>query len=509
MTSQSEAPQSDAPHSQAAHSPQLAEATPPTPPPTQVSPKRLEHVYDDIEEAGAEEWAALRLRVTGSADPGAGAKDRLLARVKDLLPEVDSGTEETLAAFLKNCSAERREAFFKKWARTVYDTEAVEQEWDLRKKPSTQTLKEFFHKHCQEVYTGFLKDNAALNPPQSQRETALKALAPAELASACERLSVGTGLPKDGHLVHACVQGQAIFLFSGQDGKLQVHAMEESESQWNLAGSKLCLIILADSAAGKDNLGGLVRGWLKTLMDENCSATHVVPQGNMTVSGLLKVLRQNNGQAQLIQSELEHFINKKKPNFLQQADCIELLDGSDSFGKATQSDSVSCPPNVWVLLPATKGTYLRELGESDSCGRLRFVVLGLDSCQVRATAFEEKLVPRSQSQDLVVGCLRWILRLQHKSFPPTQKPWQIPNQNLRNRPQTRRTCASKENHPKTQGKHRGQLMRCAFLGLLGACLLACKMDLLLLAWRPQATVQLPAQSPNMQDVCLVPFVCQT
>ena len=188
MASQSDVPQSEALQSEAlpsqANSPpptQRVEGTPPTPPPSQVSPTRLEQVYDDIEEAGAEEWAALRLRVTGSADPGAGAKDRLLAKVKELLPEVPSGTTDTLAAFLKNCTVERREAFFRKWARSVYDTEAVEQEWDLRKKPPAQTLKEFFHKHCQEVYASFLKDNATLNPLQSQRETALKALAPAEL----------------------------------------------------------------------------------------------------------------------------------------------------------------------------------------------------------------------------------------------------------------------------------------------------------------------------------------
>ena len=89
MASQSDVPQSEALQSEAlpsqANSPpptQRVEGTPPTPPPSQVSPTRLEQVYDDIEEAGAEEWAALRLRVTGSADPGAGAKDRLLAKVK-------------------------------------------------------------------------------------------------------------------------------------------------------------------------------------------------------------------------------------------------------------------------------------------------------------------------------------------------------------------------------------------------------------------------------------------
>lgn len=56
-----------------------------------------------------------------------------------------------------------------------------------------------------------------------------------------------------------------MFLFSGQDvlAPRAVHEIEDSRSPWNLAGSKLCLIVLADSDAGKDNLCGLVRTELK------------------------------------------------------------------------------------------------------------------------------------------------------------------------------------------------------------------------------------------------------
>ena len=59
----------------------------------------------------------------------------------------------------------------------------------------------------------------------SQRETSLTAVSPIEVASACERLAVGYGLPKDGHLVHCCVQGQCLYHFMGSDGKLKARAM--------------------------------------------------------------------------------------------------------------------------------------------------------------------------------------------------------------------------------------------------------------------------------------------
>ena len=135
------------------------------------------------------------------------------------------------------------------------------------------------------------------------------------------------------------------------------------------------------------------------------------------MTGLVKKLQNHGGQLQLLQSELDKFVQKKKPQYLQEKDCIELLDGSPNFGKATGVDDVCLSPHVWALVFAARTVYLSELGHSDSCGRLRFVVLTLDSDQVRATQFEEKMQPRKHSMDMLQGILKWILRAQQPCKP--------------------------------------------------------------------------------------------
>ena len=95
----------------------------------------------------------------------------------------------------------------------------------------------------------------------AQRATSLRAVTPTEVALACERLAVGYGLPKDGHLVHSSLQGQAIYHFMGADGGLKVFAMQGAESKWNQAGSKLPLIVLVQAMALCRN----IKPWLQRL----------------------------------------------------------------------------------------------------------------------------------------------------------------------------------------------------------------------------------------------------
>ena len=104
--------------------------------------------------------------------------------------------------------------------------------------------------------------------------------------------------------------------------------MKGTESTWNQAGSKLPMIVLASSAAGKDNLKSLVSSWLEDLHPEFPRATEHTAQGNWTVSEVIKKLKRNHGQLQFLQSELDKFINKRKPLYFEEADCIQLLDGS-------------------------------------------------------------------------------------------------------------------------------------------------------------------------------------
>ena len=130
------------------------------------------------------------------------------------------------------------------------------------------------------------------------------------------------------------------------------------------------------------------------------------------MTGLIDELSTNEHQIQIINGELEKVLNRKKDKMLQESDMIELLDSTPGFGKRTGQANASLKPVVWVLLGTQMPTYVREMG-TDSNGRLRFVMTTIDSAQVLATPFEEKLVPRNASNDLLVGVLRAILRAQH------------------------------------------------------------------------------------------------
>ena len=92
-----------------------------------------------------------------------------------------------------------------------------------------------------------------------------------------------------------------------------------------------------------------------------------------------------------------------KHTFLQKKDCIELLNGRPNCDEGKVREDVCCFPHVWALVFAQKNVYWPELGHSDPCGRLRFVVPTLDTPQVRATQFEEKMAPRRHSMDMTKG----------------------------------------------------------------------------------------------------------
>ncbi len=80
---------------------------------------------------------------------------------------------------------------------------------------------------------------------------------------ACARVSSGNGLPPDGHLVHAAFLGQASYYWCGRTAKLRVVAVPGTESEWNVASSRLPLVIEGDSATGKDNLVSVVLQWIR------------------------------------------------------------------------------------------------------------------------------------------------------------------------------------------------------------------------------------------------------
>lgn len=91
-----------------------------------------------------------------------------------------------------------------------------------------------------------------------------------------------------------------------------------------------------------------------------------------------------------------------------------MLDGSEAFGKGTGASFQCIAPVVYMLLGAQLATYLREMGGvgGESKGRLRFIVMTLDSTSIRQTPFEDKFLPRRESNGVLIGVLREILRAQ-------------------------------------------------------------------------------------------------
>ena len=91
------------------------------------------------------------------------------------------------------------------------------------------------------------------------------------------------------------------------------------------------------------------------------------------------------------------------------------MDGSEAFGKLIGCDNSCVKPVAWMFLCTQPAIYAQNMG-GESCGRLRFVATYLDPDKVRAVRFEEKLVPRTQSNEVLIECLREVL-LAQQSMP--------------------------------------------------------------------------------------------
>ncbi len=222
-----------------------------------------------------------------------------------------------MAAALHWATPAERGAFFEHWTRGIYDIQSVMNSLDLNRKPAEQSLKAFIEDRSRAFFVDVLRSEMP-DPLEAQRQTELRTVAPVAIADACARVSVGNGLPPDGHLVHAALQGQAAFYWAGPRAELKVLAMAGTDSDWNVASSRLPLIVEGDSAAGKDNLKNIVLSWIAALDTEGSPATTVLKQGNLTVTGILDVLGQTGGQVQILNGELEKIMSKKRERYLQE-----------------------------------------------------------------------------------------------------------------------------------------------------------------------------------------------
>ena len=285
---------------------------------------------------------------------------------------------------------------------------------DLAHRPRSTGLQTYIADGAKAFYCKLLDPEVQTNCLKTQQETALSEVTFEVLAKCLQRVSVGAGLPPDGHVVHSLTQGLCMYLWGGPpECPHRTELMSESESEWNLASSKLSQLIVGESATGKDNFVALLHKFIGEVQDDArtvLSRETVLSQGSVTLSGILKILEQNRGFLCFVNSELEALLKRRKDSYISEEDMVQLLDGT-KIGKATASETKVVPhPHVWAALGCQLNVYLREM-TGDSCGRLRFQVTMLSGG--RGAGFAEKMFPRRASEALVVQMLRAIICAQH------------------------------------------------------------------------------------------------
>lgn len=237
---------------------------------------------DTLEEQAGHEYAALKEKVNSATDPSCGARERLQGLAMEawalaFQTDMDCAASE-VGEKLSQLEPQDLEKFHGAWSKVVYDVKEVYQAIGFHKKAPQESLRSFMTSHC----LGFFSDVLARkmpDPVKAQGDTSIRSICPDAIAEAVSRVSVGNGLPKDGHVLFSAFQGQCAFLWNGPAGELKNPPLDGTESEWNVAASTLPLIVAGESAAGKDNLKRVVLDWLHKLESAGRPATRALLQG--------------------------------------------------------------------------------------------------------------------------------------------------------------------------------------------------------------------------------------
>ena len=124
-------------------------------------------------------------------------------------------------------------SFFDAWCCGVWDTKLVNEATGFHVKGESVPVVTFMKQHCEAFYSGLMKETAP-DPARAQSQTPVRTMAPIEIADDCSRVSLGSGLPEDGHLTRAAFQGQCVYYWKGACSELQNPLLEESESRWDV-----------------------------------------------------------------------------------------------------------------------------------------------------------------------------------------------------------------------------------------------------------------------------------
>ena len=241
---------------------------------------------DALEVAAETEYEVLTAKVKNSTDPSQDAQDRLRDLAKQawkMAFKEDITDLSQLAGKVEGLQPQQAESFHNAWGKLVYDVKEVYQAIGFQRKPEATGLRSFITSHCQGFFADLLSDKKP-NPEKAQADTSLRSLCPAVIADAATRISLGNGLPRDGHVIFSAFQGQCAFYWNGPAGTLANPPLKGTESEWNVASTTLPLIVAGESAAGKDNVKRVVLDWLGKLADDQKPATRALLQGHCSAS---------------------------------------------------------------------------------------------------------------------------------------------------------------------------------------------------------------------------------
>lgn len=132
-------------------------------------------------------------KVVNSPDPAGNAQDRLRTLATTIWKEImqEDVPWKDLCDRIINAKAQDREAFFERWSTYLWDAKAVYAATEVHKKPKGMSLRAYVHQSTESFYTNLLDGKNVRTPKMVQSETPLRAIAPVELAEACQRVSIG------------------------------------------------------------------------------------------------------------------------------------------------------------------------------------------------------------------------------------------------------------------------------------------------------------------------------
>ena len=164
---------------------------------SQLSPGSVLSRMKAIEKQSVVEYEAMKARIKSSTDPGDGAVDRLRGIAVQAWRNATGSTVpwQNLCDCLNAADAQLRDLFFESWCDGVWDAKAVNEATNFHAKGSNISVKDYMKEHTEEFYTELLREKSP-DPRRAQELTPVRSMAPAEIADACSRVSVGTDCPR-------------------------------------------------------------------------------------------------------------------------------------------------------------------------------------------------------------------------------------------------------------------------------------------------------------------------